>query len=127
MWGELGNPTVLILKAGRPARYFRPYLLGHHTTVCTDHSAYVSVLSTARAIARWALTIQELNLTLKHRAGKLNCDADALSRNPIANLEQDYCFCDVSCCDDCCCKCKSDGDVPHGSDHCCGSVSDEVL
>ena len=110
------------------ARYFRQYLLGHRTTVFTDHSACVSVLSTARPsgkIARWALTIQELNLTLKHRAGKLNCNADALSRNPVANFEQDCCFCDISCCDDCCCECKPDGDVPHGSDHCCGSSSGE--
>ena len=63
---------------------FRPYLLGYHTTVVTDHSACVSVLNSARPsgkLARWALTIQELNLTLKHHAGKLN--AKALSHDPI--------------------------------------------
>ena len=52
------------------ASYFPPYLLGHCTIVFTDHSACVSVLSTAcpsGKIARWALTIQELNLTLKQR------------------------------------------------------------
>ena len=68
------------------ARHFRPYLLGHHTTVFTDHSAYVSVLTTARPsgkLARWAHTIQELNLTLKHCTGKLNANADALSRIPV--------------------------------------------
>ena len=73
-------------------RYFRPYLLGHHTIVFTDHSACVSVLSTARPsgkIAYWALKIQELNLTLKHRAGKLNTNADALSRNPIPESQND--------------------------------------
>ena len=67
------------------ARYFRPYLLGHRTIVYTDLSACVSVLSSARPsgkLARWALTIQELNLIIKHRAGKLNGNADALSRNP---------------------------------------------
>ena len=45
------------------AHYFRPYLLGHHTTIFTDHSACVSVLGTARPsgkMARWASTIQEL-------------------------------------------------------------------
>ena len=80
------------------ARYFRPYLLGHHTTVFTDHSACVSVLSTARPsgkIARWALIVQELNVTLKHRAGKLNSNADALSRNPISEPESED---DVHCC-----------------------------
>ena len=70
------------------ARHFRPYLLGHHTTVFTDHSICVSALTTARPsgkLARWALTLQELNLTLKHRAGKLNTNADALSRIPSSN------------------------------------------
>lgn len=36
--------TLVIVWA---ARYFQPYLLGHHTIVYTDHSACVSVLSTA--------------------------------------------------------------------------------
>ena len=75
------------------ARYFRPYLLGHRTIVYTDHSACVSVLSSARPsgkLARWALTIQELNLIIKHRAGKLNANADALSRNPCEVLKNPY-------------------------------------
>ena len=107
------------------ARYFRPYLLGHHTTVFTDHSACVSVLGTARPsgkIARWALTMQELNLTLKHQAGKLNSNADALSRNPISEsrsedgvccYDGDRGFNSVSCgCDDRCglCECNPDDD-----------------
>ena len=37
-------------------------------------------------MARWALTIQELNLEIKHRSGKSNSNADALSRNPIAEV-----------------------------------------
>ena len=82
------------------ARKFQPYLLGHRTTVFTDHSACVSVLSSARPsgkLARWALTLQELDLTLKHRAGKLNANADALSRNPIVNLcKDDVCSSGVS-------------------------------
>ena len=66
------------------AQYFRPYLLGHRTIVYTDHSACVSVLSRAHTsgkLARWALTIQELNLMIKHHAGKLNANAGALSCN----------------------------------------------
>ena len=69
-------------------RYFRPYLLGHHTTVYTDHSACLSLLNTPRPsgkLARWALTIQEMNLTLKHRSGRQNVNADALSRNPVTD------------------------------------------
>ena len=99
------------------ARYFRPYLLGHHTTVYTDHSACLSLLNTARPsgkLARWALTVQEMNLTLKHRAGKQNLNADALSRNPvvdtssIANMSTSVSTCEEpscartehNCCDD---------------------------
>ena len=37
-------------------------------------------------IARWALTVQELNLTLN---GKLNSNADALLRNPITEPDHD--------------------------------------
>ena len=66
-------------------RYFRPYILGHHTTVYTDHAACTSLLKTARPsrkLARWALAIQEMNLTIRHRPGKKNGNADALSQNP---------------------------------------------
>ena len=51
----------------------------------TDHSACLSLLNTPHPsgkLARWALTIHEINLTLKHRSGRQNANADALSRNP---------------------------------------------
>ena len=67
-------------------RYFRPYLLGHKTTVFTDHSACLSLLNHPRPsgkLARWALTIQEMDLLIKHRPGKSNTNADALSRHPV--------------------------------------------
>ena len=67
-------------------RYFRPYLLGHPCVVYTDHAACLSVLNSARSsgkLACWALTIQEMDLTIKHKAGQENSNADALSRNPV--------------------------------------------
>ena len=70
-------------------RYFRPYLLGHRTVVYTDHAACLSLLNTARPsgkLARWALTIQEMDLVIKHRSGKSNANADALSRNPVSSV-----------------------------------------
>ena len=70
-------------------RHFRPYILGHHTVVYTDHSACTSLLSNPRPtgkLARWALTIQEMDLEIKHRSGKSNLNADALSRNPVSVL-----------------------------------------
>ena len=65
-------------------RYFRPYILGHPCTVYTDHVACLSILNTEKPsgkLARWALTIQEMDLTIKHKPGNANSNADALSRN----------------------------------------------
>ena len=62
-------------------RYFRSYLLGHPCVVYTDHIACLSILNTARPsgkLARW----QEMDLTIKHKSGKKNTNADALSRCP---------------------------------------------
>ena len=64
-------------------RYFRSYLLGHPCVVYTDHAACLSILSTAKPsgkLARWALTIQEMDLVIKHKSGKKNAAADTLSR-----------------------------------------------
>ena len=68
------------------AKLFRPYLLGHHCVVFTDHSACTSLLSSphpSSKLARWAMAIQVLDLDIRHRSGKSNCVADALSRNPV--------------------------------------------
>ena len=67
------------------ARLFRPYLLGHKCIVYTDHSTCTSLLSSSHPsakLARWAMIIQELDLEIKHRSGKSNANADALSRIP---------------------------------------------
>ena len=51
-----------------------------------DHSACLSLLNHPRPsgkLARWALTIQEMNLVIKHQSGKSNTNADALSHNPV--------------------------------------------
>ena len=64
-------------------RYFHPYILGHPCAVYTDHAACLSILNMAKPsgkLARWALTVQEMDLTIKHKAGKQNGNADALSR-----------------------------------------------
>ena len=63
-------------------RYFRPYLL---CTVYTDHAACLAILNTPKPsgkLARWALTIQEMDITIKHKAGKKKTNADVLSRSP---------------------------------------------
>lgn len=72
-------------------RYFRPYLLGHPCTVYTAHAACLAILNTPKPsgkLARWALTIQEMDLTIKHKAGKKNTNADVLSRVPESQVSQ---------------------------------------
>ena len=71
--------------------YFRPYLLGHPCTVFTDHTACLAILNTPRPsgkLARWALTILEMDVTIKHKAEKKHTNADALCRSPVANEEE---------------------------------------
>jgi hypothetical protein len=46
-------------------------------------------------LARWALTIQEMDITIKHKSGKSNTNADALSRNPFPSGEVESLVCAV--------------------------------
>ena len=75
-------------------KMFRPYILGHYCVVLMDHSACTSLLNAAHPsakLARWAMAIhdQEHDLEIRHRSGRSNASADALSRNPVvAPFEQ---------------------------------------
>jgi hypothetical protein len=65
------------------SKYFRPYLYGRRYVVYTDHNALVSLMKskdTSSRLTRWALTLEEYNPEIKHRPGKKNMNADALSR-----------------------------------------------
>lgn len=98
----------------------------------TDHSACLSLLQSAcpsGKLARWALTIQELDLTIKHCPGKQNANADALSRNLVESSgkarndslcesephTQCHANMDVTCMFDVCVKMS----VAAGVDHIC--------
>ena len=50
--------------------------------VYTDHTC-TSLLNTPAKLAHWPMIVQEMNLEIKHRAGKGNTNADVLSRNPV--------------------------------------------
>ena len=68
-------------------QYFRAYLLGHQPTVFTDHSACTSLLNhpqPSSKLARWDLTIQDVDLVIKYRTGKSNANANELSHNPVS-------------------------------------------
>jgi transposase InsO family protein len=65
---------------------FRSYIRGRPITVYTDHRALVWLLNTnadGGRLGRWILRLQEYEVEIKHRPGKKNQNADALSRVPV--------------------------------------------
>ena len=76
---------------------FHHYLYGHQFTMLTDHKPLLGLFSetkgipdrAAARITRWALLLAAYNYKLEYRPGKLNANADALSRLPIESEEQD--------------------------------------
>jgi len=61
---------------------FRYYLLNQHKfTIETDCQSIISLKhSTQPRIVRWTISLSEFNYEIKHRSGKKNANADALSR-----------------------------------------------
>jgi hypothetical protein len=71
---------------------FRPYLQGTHFNVKTDHQSLQSLWKADKGrLARWALRLSEFEYTIKHKPGKENNNADALTRlkGPPASEEWD--------------------------------------
>ena len=64
---------------------FRSYLLGSKLEVFTDNNPLTYVMSTAKldaATSRWIAELSNFEFSISYRAGRLNKDADALSRIP---------------------------------------------
>lgn len=71
--------TVYFLKT------YRPYLLGQHFVLRTDHAALQWLRRTPTPIgqqARWLTILEEFQFEVKHRAGSAHTNADAMSRRP---------------------------------------------
>ena len=73
-------------------KHFQHYLGMKPFEIVTDHSA-LKWLQTCKMPkgrrARWIMELQQYTFTIKHRPGKVNSNADALSRIPE---EEIYCF-----------------------------------
>ncbi len=65
------------------ARLFRPYLLGRHFIVRTDHASLQwlrNLRDVEGQLARWVMSLQEFDFQVQHRPGTRHGNADALSR-----------------------------------------------
>lgn len=81
-----GKLEFLALKWAVTERFRDGLFYGPSVTVYRDNNPLTYVLTTARLNAtghRWVAELSDSNLTLKYRPGKVNTDADFLSRSPL--------------------------------------------
>ncbi|CAG9133440.1 unnamed protein product [Plutella xylostella] len=65
---------------------FRPYLYGHRFTIVTDHRPLQWLFNCkdpGSRLVRWRLKLEEYDYEILYKKGKVNCNADALSRYPV--------------------------------------------
>ena len=71
----------------------RHYVAGQRIEVFTDHSAVIQILKTKMdapaRLLRWQLQLSEFNLTFSYRKGAKHVVADALSRAPQVEVEDE--------------------------------------
>ena len=68
-------------------KHFRIYLEGNPFTIQMDHNPLThlgNLTDSHGRLARWALSLQPYNFTIRHKSGKANSNADGLSRDPSA-------------------------------------------
>lgn len=66
-------------------KHFRPYLYGRHFYIITDHKPLIwlfNVKDPGSRLMRWRIKLEEYQYEIKHKPGKQNANADALSRSP---------------------------------------------
>ena len=74
-------------------KHFRSYLIGQKCTVYTDHAPLKSMLQARHQsgiLARWSNMLAEVDPEICYRPGRKTSNADALSRSPIGEANDDY-------------------------------------
>ena len=72
-----------MLVMGFSCEKFRPYILGSHVIIHTDHAAirYLMAKKDAKPrLIRWVLLLQDFDLEIKDKKGSYNVITDHLSR-----------------------------------------------
>lgn len=73
-------------------QHFRPYLYGRHFKIVTDHRPLTwlfNVKDPGSKLVRWRLQLEEFDYEIIHKPGKVNSNADCLSRVMINTLNVD--------------------------------------
>lgn len=68
-------------------KHFRPYLYGRKFVIVTDHKPLTwlfNVKDPGSRLVRWRLILEEYDYDIIYKPGKINNNADALSRIPIS-------------------------------------------
>ena len=67
-------------------KHFRPYLYGRKFYLVTDHRPLVwlhNLKDPISRLARWRVLLSDYDYEIVHKPGRINANADALSRNPV--------------------------------------------
>ncbi|KAL0128551.1 hypothetical protein PUN28_003706 [Cardiocondyla obscurior] len=70
-------------------QHFRPYLYGKKFILITDHKPLTwlnKLKDPTSRLARWRIKLSEYEYEIIYKPGKINANADALSRNPITGV-----------------------------------------
>ena len=81
-YSTIEREALAIVKA---VKEFYPYLYEHEFVLQTDHQPLVhlnNVRDVGGRITRWSMFLQQFSFTVKHKAGRLNGNADGLFRTP---------------------------------------------